>query len=132
MIKFKGEEGIEYKARLEVEFYRIIDKRLKALLLDLADEVERKFKKNIILTCLNRTLEENQKYNGSPFSSHLDGRGADIRIWHFDKKHLDFITNYLYTNWSEDFVYVKVHDAGSGSHIHVNIKYKHRKELMNE
>ena len=127
MIKYKEQNGLEYKARLDVEFTRTIDKRLKAILLDLADEVQRKFKKNIILTCLNRTEEENQKVNGSPFSAHLYGRGADIRIWHFSQKELDFITNYLYNIWSDDFLYIKIHDAGSGNHIHLNIKYKHRK-----
>jgi len=127
MLKYKTENGLEYKARLEVEFTRTIDKRLKAILLDLADEVQRKFKKDIILTCLNRTAKENLIVNGSPFSAHLSGRGADVRTWHFSKKELDFISNYLYTTWTDDFIFIKVHDAGSGNHIHINIRYKHRK-----
>ena len=129
MIKFKDQNGLEYQARLEFEFIRTIDKRLKAILLDLADEVQRKFKKDVILTCLNRTEEENRKFNGSPFSAHLSGRGADIRTWHFNKKVLDFIMNYAYTTWTEDFIYLKYHDSGSGNHLHLSIRYKHRKVI---
>lgn len=127
MIKFKSENGLEYKARLETEFYRTIDKRLKAILLDLADTLWRKFELNVTITCLNRTAEENQKFNGSPFSSHLSGRGADIRTWHFNEKVLAYIIDYCYTTWSDDFVYLKIHDSGSGNHLHLNIRYKHRK-----
>lgn len=128
MIKFKSGNGIEYKARLETEFYGMIDKRLKAILLDLADTLEQKLEKDVTITCLNRTLEENREVNGSPHSAHLENRAVDIRTWYFDKKEIVFIEKYLYDTWSRDMIYFKYHDAGSGNHIHINIKYKHRND----
>ncbi len=79
MIKFKSENGLEYKARLDIEFNETIDKRLKAILLGVASAVERRFGLDITITCLNRTAKENRECNGSPSSSHLDFRGADLR-----------------------------------------------------
>jgi len=128
MLKLKEENGLEYEARLEVELHRRVDKRLRSILLDLAYEVERKYKKDIIITCLERTEKENQEVNGSPFSSHMDGRGADLRSFIFSIKQLDYIENYLYNTWGKSFVYVKVHDSGSGQHIHLNIRYEYRKD----
>lgn len=128
MLKLKKEHGLEYEARLKVELHQKIDKRLRAVLLDLAYEVERKYKKDIIITCLERTEKENLRVNGSPFSSHMDKRGADIRSSIFSIKELDFIENYMYTVYGRDFIYVKIHNAGSGDHIHINIRYEYRKK----
>ena len=131
MIQFKQELGASYRIRLEVEFANDIDSRVRAVLLDLNNFTELKFGKSLIITCLNRTEEENRRVGGSPFSAHLDKRAADLRSRIFTEKELDLMVDYLYNTWNKNdrmkgFLYVLVHGNGNSRHIHVNITYKYR------
>lgn len=126
MIQFKTENGAEYQARLETEFTNDIDSRLRAILLDLNFYTERMFGKSLIITCLNRTVAENERVGGNPNSAHLDRRAVDLRSRDFSEIVLDFIVKYLYDTWRKDFIYVLVHGQGFNKHIHINIRYKFR------
>lgn len=124
-VLFKAENGTEYRARLMTEFRYVIDPRLRAILLELAEWVRVKQEADITLTCLNRTITENEQVGGYKFSAHLSGRGADIRTWGFSVKQIEAIMTYLKESWGEEFIFVLYHGSGSSNHLHINIRWKH-------
>lgn len=115
-----------YDSRLNREFHNEIDPRLRAIIFDIARTMWRKHRKDTIITCLVRSKEENRAEGGSQYSAHLrgSGRAVDLRTSHLAEKEVTEIIEYLNTVWGDDFVYVKYHDAGSGNHLHINIRWK--------
>jgi len=111
---------------MTLDWQDLVDPRLCAVLLALAEWAMRKWNKGIVITCLNRTTLENAKVGGSIYSAHLRGRAADIRSRTFTDEQLRQIVDYLNLVWG-DLLYVKYHNSGSGPHIHINIKYTHRR-----
>lgn len=139
-VHFKTENGQEYGQRLVHEFQEDIDNRLKAVLLELGEWTLYCYNKPVVVTCLNRTKEENDKVNGHENSAHLfdpndpllniyPGRAADIRSWAFMKDQIPKIVNHLEKVWGKEFLNVKYHNSGSGDHIHINIKWSYRRKL---
>jgi uncharacterized protein YcbK (DUF882 family) len=124
VLRFKAENGPRYQRRLITEFETKIDFRLRALLRNLQDYMFDRFAKNLVVTCLIRTPEENRMVGGVPYSSHLSGRAADIRSWGMSKGQIGEIKAYLEHVWGP-LVYVLHHDSGHGEHIHVNINYRY-------
>lgn len=127
MLHFKQENGKDYLHRLIKEFHHEIDPRLSAILLGLDNWTRVQLGKELTITCLNRTKEENKKVGGVAWSAHLDGRAADIRTWNLTDEDIGRIKRYLSESWGTDFLFFKYHDSGSGKHIHLNINYKHRR-----
>ena len=103
----------------------LIDFRLRAVLLDLHAYTMREFNLPVVVTCLSRTKEENEAIGGYEFSAHLDGRGGDIRVKYRPATVVKAMEDYLREKWG-DFLYVVVHDTGSGNHLHLNIRYRYK------
>ncbi len=60
-LQVKTENGPEYADRLRQEFHEAIDGRLRGVILDLDRWAWLTFRKRVLITGLNRTLEENGK-----------------------------------------------------------------------
>lgn len=74
--------GVLFKTkRIEAEFNSVFQPMRDRLIL-LADMVNTEYQKPLTVTCLTRTLEENQKAGGKTDSLHMATpiRAADIRI----------------------------------------------------
>ena len=119
-------ENIIYKHPAILQaFDYIIDPRLKALLHELSKWVYNNCEgKSLTITCLNRTVEENERVNGYKYSAHLIGRAVDIRSRYFTDDEIKRLIEHLKYSWG-DMVFVKYHDVGFGNHIHINITRKY-------
>jgi uncharacterized protein YcbK (DUF882 family) len=126
-VLFKKEEV----DRLTNEFRFKIDLRLQAVLFELATWMGRTLSKGVIVTCLLRTPEENAAVNGRPYSSHLDGRAADIRTYLLSHPEIDKVIAHLNSVWGIEFLHTKYHDSGAGMHLHININFPFKRELHN-
>lgn len=140
MVGFKTE-------RIMREYHQGIDQRLAAYLDRLDRYTLLRWNKSVMVTCLNRTPEENRAVGGVPFSSHIPilpngerpkteaemaralGRGADIRTkdpvtgrWYFTPEQQEEIKNTLLEWLGPVFVFVKI----EADHIHININYRER------
>lgn len=77
---------------LEDEFTRI-DEQLRHILLWCDIYSNQYFSKDVTVTCLFRTIDDQRKLypdkNPPPYSSHLDGRGADLRSHSYSKDQID-------------------------------------------
>jgi uncharacterized protein YcbK (DUF882 family) len=110
--------------RMHREWYRDIDARLAWILNDL-DRFSRCIStKEVCITCLMRTPEENAAAGGSKYSAHLVGRGADIRCRHYSEPEIEQILEFLKKSWPDELLYVKRH-VGTADHIHMNIRWKY-------
>ena len=128
--------GINLKPKMGTPEYLVmlldwmeIDGRMRAVLLELAEYTMRKWSIGIVLTCLIRSVEQNTADGGSKYSAHLDGEGraGELRSRSFTPEQIAVIKDHLETTWGTDFLYVLVHDSGRGPHIHINIRWKHRR-----
>ncbi len=121
MVRFKKSKF----ERLRVEYNEKIDRRLRAILMDLGEHIAVTMQSDpITLTCLNRTVKENDLLNGYRLSAHLCGRAADIRVWNYSDPTIEKIRIYLEQTWGPLFLFFKHHNSGSGDHIHLNIRWK--------
>ena len=127
LVLFKKENGAEYQNKLRQQFYYQIDPRLRAVNMEAALWVYDQFRKKWIITCVNRTKEENKKVGGSQFSAHLDARADDVRSWTFEKSEKIQIVKHLYEVWGQDFLYVIHHTTNNAEHFHINIRYHHKR-----
>lgn len=119
--------------RLQKEFYGKLDGRLRAAIKDLADFADRQFLRHIVITCVNRTPEENDAIGGAKQSAHLNNRAVDIRSfdsalnkWYFSDEQQAEIKKFLEDTWGKDFIFVKTDMHGTAPHIHININYGER------
>lgn len=128
---FKKEYGKDYQDRLSFEFSNQMDRRLVAVYYEADDWLYRTYGKRVVITCINRTPEENKKVNGSKWSGHLFGRAYDWRTFTMDTDQIKGLQSHLTDVWGS-LVYVLYHDAGHGSHLHVGIPYKHRRSEYDE
>ena len=129
MITYKKDKDLSKYVGMKKEFQHQIDGRLKGILLELDDWAYDMYRIPTVITCLNRSKEENERLGGVPWSAHLFGRGADIRSHHYTEKMIQSIVRHLEETWG-DMIFIKYHDSGSGDHIHINIKYAYRKEVI--
>lgn len=126
IVLFKRDNGLEYSKQLETEFGGQIDGRLKAVIYEIGYFCYEKWGIKPVITCLNRTKEENKKVGGVKWSAHLYGRAVDLRTRTMTKQQIDELQKHLESVWGS-FLYVKYHDAGSGNHLHINIRYAYRR-----
>lgn len=116
-LSFKTERiGLEYKSRH-------LNPHLRAVLLELADFLRRQHDIRLVVTCLWRSEEENRMVGGAPKSSHLTWRAADVRTYDWPAPVKQIAVQHLTKLWPRDMLFVKVHDSGTGEHMHLNINY---------
>lgn len=128
MIQYKTEKGLAYHDRLELEFFHRIDPRLRGILWVLDDWSVRTTGKNIIITCLNRTEEENKAVGGYKWTAHYVGRAGDLRAHLFSDIEIERLIAYAKEVWGEDFIYIVCHGEGPNRHIHININRRHHRK----
>jgi hypothetical protein len=124
VVKFKHTELAE-------QFNKRLDPRLTAIIADQAVWCLNELKKELIITCVNRTLETNKAVGGKPLSAHLFGRAVDIRSRIYNEEDVKKFVHRLLKVWGgndkerELMLCVVHHDSGAGEHIHVSINRSH-------
>jgi DNA polymerase II small subunit/DNA polymerase delta subunit B len=116
--------------RIEAEFneLEIKNKRLYYIIKDTNNYTVKKYKKNITLTEVYRTQEEqNRYYKGKPKfkSPHQRWLAVDIRTHNFTKQQVQNIVKYINNKYNKHSRYIPTafyHDIGLGPHIHVQFK----------
>jgi uncharacterized protein YcbK (DUF882 family) len=109
-------------ARFYREFSFEIKPELRQILFLIDDYTRIAHGKEITITSLVRTPEENTNLGGMQYSAHLFGRAADIRSHNFSPAELQDIISYMNGRWPD--LYVIYHSALTGPHIHINLKYE--------
>jgi hypothetical protein len=127
VLAFKAEAGPVYQRRLELEFEQHTDRRLVAIMLELADFMLLTYQRTLTITCLNRSIPENAAVGGGEHSAHLFGRAADIRLHDLPEFLGRAMTAHLKALWADDFLYVLEHGQDDNRHLHLNITYKYAK-----
>lgn len=126
-VTLKPAVGTPERLLMLLDWQEDIDPRLRSVLLELSEWTMRVFSKGLVITCLNRSIIENNKVGGKSTSAHLRGRAADIRSRSFKPGQLQLILRHLEKVWGHDFLYVSAHNSGHGPHIHINIRYAHNR-----
>lgn len=132
---YPGPAIIDYKndsERLEKEFNQLNQKNpeLRRLLMDVAFFTKRKFNKNIVITMIYRTQEEqdeiykdDSKYKTKKFKSpHQFFHAADLRSSSFESSEIKKIEDYLNNKYNENNYYkwtARDHTVGLGMHFHL-------------
>ena len=122
MLGFKRKEG----GRLRREFFYLVDPKLRALLLDLANLCHHFWHRDLVVTCLFRDEAENEAIGGNPNSAHLSGRAADLRVnWiggddGYTDKEIDTLIEYVKGVWGNGY-HIICHGEGANRHIHLNV-----------
>lgn len=129
MIKFKNNSK-----RLKKEF-NLLDNRLRFILFAIDGYVVKSFDKDIVITQLFRTDEEQKEiYKDGRKSLHQFYLAADIRSSMFSQEEIGNIYSYLEENvyyGEEDKEVVIYHIVGKGSfHFHLQISYKDTVKLI--
>lgn len=129
-IGFKEENGPDYQKRLEDEFWNHLDPRMCGMAHDLGFGLYRKAEKQLILTCIGRTKEENDAVGGSEYSAHLFRNACchawDARVHHLTGEEVDWCVRRIKNRWDPKVYYVVVHGKGPNRHLHTNVRYNHR------
>lgn len=106
---------------------------LYELILDLHQYIDKTYDKDIIITMIYRTQEEqdylyrnSEKYKKKPFKSpHQFNQAVDIRSWLYTEGEIEDIVEYLNTKYNDSNYYrwtAKVHEVGNNG-IHFHIQY---------
>ena len=122
---------MEFKhLRLIAEFDRV-KKRLQIIVYALDAYVKHRYKKEIMVTSIFRTQEEQDEiyghlagYKESPWKSvHQYWRGVDVRLSNFSKEEIKDILMFLNKSFEYTGRYETAikHDIGYGSHIHIQV-----------
>ncbi len=125
MLKFKS-------AQLKEQFYHLgqTDPRIRALAGELALWVEKLFEKDVIITCVWRTEEEQNKiYGDSKSSAHFclpQCRAVDTRAHrdYFSAFELENIQSFVqkYFPRKDELPAVLLHGLGDKFHIHLSVE----------
>lgn len=116
---------------LEEQFIRRLDPRLRAVVYDVAEFCDRRFRKQWIITDVGRD---------DPNSAHHYGRAVDCRSLHLAEPEIEIILDYLNSVWDADlspkgqrteagqkkFLRVLYHkESDSAYHFHLAINGSH-------
>lgn len=120
-MKFKGSE------RLEREFNYDVDPVLRGVAIDANIYMMNKYGIAMVITCIERSVQENVEVGGVPNSSHITEVGFYCRA-------IDFRTIDLLTRAQvDDFIaYIKhvhgqrIHVIFHKNHIHMNVNKRYR------
>lgn len=123
--------------RLQDEFVALVDnnKDLHELIVDTCAYCKAEFNKDIVITMLYRTQEEqdeiykdNAKYKEKKFKSpHQFNHAVDLRSSTFTKEEIDNLVNYLNKVYNSTNYYkftAMCHDVGHGDHFHIQFARK--------
>lgn len=127
---FDLDEGKGHHDRLYREFHEEIDTRLKAILIEAGMWSMNVLGKQLVITCLIRTVEENAATGGKPRSAHLEARAGDLRTRHLSDEESEKLKEHLQETWGKAFLHVLIHDSGAGRHMHVNINFPFKRETL--
>ncbi len=110
---------------------RELDTRMRAILLALAEYIERNYNKGLVVTSIHRTTAEQKSIYGQDttrVSPHQFWRAIDIRTWIYDANEVTGILAFLNKWWprSDSKPLAIYHDVGRGAHIHIQVPYKVR------
>lgn len=136
MPKFKDESE-----RLKLEFKDLAQANLPLydLIIDLVDYVLKEFKKDVVITMINRTQTEqdaiyagkkqgNREYDKNPWKSpHQYNHAIDLRSSIYSKEEIKQIEDYLNAKYNPINYYkwtAKDHDVGLGTHFHIQLVRK--------
>lgn len=126
---------LAFKSDNEEQEFPKISPRLRAILWELTWFCNTKIFKDVCITDLLRTQEEqdslyfkHSKYQKTPWKSvHQYGRGADIRTYDcFSVQEIQTILRFLNSNWTYDPTRPQLktaiyHNIGAGAHIHIQV-----------
>lgn len=119
------------RIKRELGDLRTKNKPLLKLILDLYHYVEDNFGKDVVITMIYRTDEEqdylyrhSERYAKRPFKSpHQFYHAIDIRSWLYTKEEIKQMVDYLNSKYNQDNYYkwtTKVHEVGdNGMHFHI-------------
>jgi hypothetical protein len=114
---------LDFKHRVLESQMLLAHPDLRALLSDLGAESVKRGWPRPIVTCLWRSVRENKRLGGVPNSRHLTHCAGDLSLWIYTPEVLMKVLAWLNVEmearggrkgWG-----LKVHDAGTGNHIHV-------------
>jgi hypothetical protein len=116
-------------AEFEEDFLRRLDPRIRAVCYDLAEFTFRRFKKPLVVTCVNRPADKD--------SAHGYGRAVDIRSLHLAVTEKSTVLEYLRAVWDantepspqtkagkQKFLRAMIH-VGTAEHLHLAINSSH-------
>ena len=120
-VEFSLTHGQEHYDRLDKE-WGDIHPVTRSVVLECARYVYDRFKKNVIVTCLIRSVSENKADGGVPQSSHLTARAGDFVVPGILLKEAQELIGYVQKYWGP-MICIVYHDAGSGFHFHINTNW---------
>ncbi len=98
--------------------------RLKGVLLALEQFVEIEFRKDVVITCLLRTQQENSACGGIIMSPHLSWQAADLRSSIYTEAEINrmvtFLNQFTYRDGKKTALYHRV--VGGAPHFHVQCR----------
>jgi len=106
-----------------------LDPRLRAILLAVADHVQRNYDKPLVITSIWRSHEEQISIYGvgtTKRSPHQFWRAIDIRTWIYEHDEVMGIIAFLNKWWprQDGKPLALYHDVGRGAHLHIQVPYK--------
>jgi len=106
-----------------------LDPRLRAILLAMAEYIQRNYDKPMVVTSVWRTNEEQKSIYGPDTtrrSPHEFWRAIDIRTWIYDHDEVMGIIAFLNKWWprKDGKPLALYHDVGRGAHLHIQVPYE--------
>lgn len=121
MLKFKD-------GQLSLEFDGALDPLARFAVTDLTEIMFQEFHVDMIVTCVNRSLTENQAVGGVEKSAHIPvngiGRAVDLRSFHLTDYQKKFLVAYVKARWGS-VVHCILHEGGTADHFHLNVNYQY-------
>ena len=104
---------------LELEFREALHPDVREALEELDAWSAEQAIPGVVLTCISRNAESNAKANGKERSWHLVNAAADLRTWHYTPAQRAAVLGWLQSECPREGWELLLHDAGTGSHIHL-------------
>lgn len=103
-----------------------LDVRLRAIILALAEHIDRNYGKPLVITSIFRSDTEQKNIYGADtekVSPHQYWRAIDIRTWIYEQDEVTGILAFLNKWWprGDRYPLAIYHDVGRGAHIHIQV-----------
>ena len=110
--------------QLQREFNERLDPKARAFYLEIEDYVYSKYAVRLVITCIERTVTENEKVGGVKLSAHVKRpgyyvRALDVRAKDLSTQIITDIISHAKRVWG-DMVHILAH-GGTAYHIHMNV-----------
>ena len=114
--------------RMAHEFANRLDPRMRAVYLELEHHVLTTYKTPLMVTCIERTILENQQVGGQSRSAHMKDdehyvRAMDLRTKNLSESAIRDIVSRTARIWGPE-VHILRH-GGTADHIHVNVNLRY-------